>query len=79
MLFGKDWRHMMTDDVLTGLVLHFRLNADPFNGHPNPCLAQLGRDLRRIADDFERSQERRNIKNKANQVRYAVHHLRPAD
>ena len=51
------------------------------NGYPHPSLAAFGRDLRRIAEQFEKSKERESIKKRADDVnlesiRYEeFHHL----
>ena len=38
------------------------------NGYANPNLAQMGRELRRLAEQFEKSRERVAIRQKAEQV-----------
>jgi len=43
-------------------------NAAHLNGYTQPTLAAFGRDLRKIAEQFEKSKERQDIKRKAEQV-----------
>jgi len=40
-----------------------------FDGYGDPCYALFGRNLRRIAEGLEQSKERREVKEKADQVR----------